>query len=144
MIIGWPFASSMSGRLYLRIGFRDTALCGAALIVLAAFGFLRAAVRELRVAGVARPGRCWAPGFGLLSTPLLVGVQSSVDWRERGVVTSANIFSRYLGQSIGAAIFGAIFNSTIAARLADAPSALRADLPRDINAVIGALHRRAS
>ena len=81
-------------------------------------------------------------GFGLLSTPLLVGVQSTVDWRERGVVTSANIFSRYLGQSIGAAIFGAIFNSTIAARLADAPSALRADLPRDINAVIGALHRR--
>jgi EmrB/QacA subfamily drug resistance transporter len=141
MVIGWPFASSMSGRLYLRIGFRDTALCGAALMVLAAFGFLALPFASSAWL-VSLDQVALGAGFGLLSTPLLVGVQSSVDWRERGVVTSANIFSRYLGQSIGAAIFGAIFNNTIAARLADAPSALRADLPRDINAVIGALHRR--
>ena len=69
-----------------------------------------------------------------------MGVQSTVDWRERGVVTGTNIFALPLGQSVGAAIFGAIFNTTIAAKLADAPAELHADLPRDINAVIGALH----
>jgi Arabinose efflux permease len=139
MSIGWPLASSWSGRLYLRIGFRDTALCGAVLVVLAAFGFL----------ALPFPGSVWpvlldqlllGAGFGLLSTPLLVGVQSTVTWRDRGVVTGANIFSRYLGQSLGAAIFGAIFNSAMARELARAPVALRPHLPHDINAVIGALH----
>ncbi|HET7546554.1 MAG TPA: MFS transporter, partial [Usitatibacter sp.] len=39
MSIGWPTASALSGRLYLRIGFRDTALVGAALVVIASLSF---------------------------------------------------------------------------------------------------------
>jgi EmrB/QacA subfamily drug resistance transporter len=139
MSIGWPLASSLSGYLYLRIGYRDTALGGAALVSLAAVGFLL----------LPYPGSVWpvvldqvvlGAGFGLLSTPLLVGVQSTVTWRDRGVVTGANIFSRYLGQSLGAAIFGAIFNSTIANELTRAPAMLRPHLPQHVDAVIGALY----
>src|SRR5699024_10719713 len=33
MSIGWPVASSLSGKLYLRIGFRDTGLLGAVIII---------------------------------------------------------------------------------------------------------------
>ena len=139
MSLGWPFASSLSGRLYLRIGFRDTALGGAVLVVVATFGFLL-----LPLAGSVWPlvldQIVLGAGFGLLSTPLLVGVQSTITWRDRGVVTGANIFSRYLGQSLGAAMVGAIFNSAIARELVHAPSNLRTHLPRDINGVIGALH----
>src|SRR5699024_5131196 len=40
MSIGWPTASALSGQLYLRIGFRDTALLGSVLIVLAGIAFL--------------------------------------------------------------------------------------------------------
>lgn len=36
MSIGWPVASALSARPYTRIGFRDAALGGAVLIVLAA------------------------------------------------------------------------------------------------------------
>ncbi len=142
MSIGWPTASSLSGSLYLRIGFRDTALGGAVLLVIAALGFTL----------LPYPGPIWAvvldqvilgAGFGLLSTPLLVGVQTVVTWERRGVVTGANMFSRYLGQSLGAATFGAIFNATMAARLRDAPAALRDQLPHDINAVINALYGRS-
>lgn len=140
MSFGWPLASSLSGHLYLRIGFRDTALIGATLVVLAGFGFLALPYGSSAWL-VMLDQAVLGAGFGLLSTPLLVGVQSSVDWRDRGVVTGANIFSRYLGQSLGAAIFGAIFNSAVAASLADAPAALAPDLPHDINAVIGALHQ---
>jgi EmrB/QacA subfamily drug resistance transporter len=141
MTIGWPLASSLSGRLYLRIGFRDTGLIGAVLVVIATAGFLL----------LPYPGAVWpvvldqavlGAGFGLLSTPLLVGVQSTVGWQQRGVVTGANMFSRYLGQSLGAAIFGAVFNAAIAADLANAPRALREQLPHDVNSVIGALHGR--
>ncbi len=139
MSIGWPLASALSGHLYLRIGFRDTALAGAVLVVLGAFGFLL----------LPYPGSAWVvaldqavlgAGFGLLSTPLLVGLQSAVPWQQRGVATSANMFSRYLGQTLGAAMFGAIFNAGIASELARAPATLSATLPHDVNAVIGALH----
>jgi Na+/melibiose symporter-like transporter len=33
LTLGWPLSASQSGRLYLRIGFRATALIGAAVIV---------------------------------------------------------------------------------------------------------------
>jgi EmrB/QacA subfamily drug resistance transporter len=140
--IGWPFASSLSGRLYLSIGFRDTALGGAVLIAIAAAGFL----------ALPYPGPIWGividqialgAGFGLLSTPLLVGIQSVVGWEERGVVTSANMFARYLGQSLGAAIFGAIFNAAILSRLETAPSSLQAGLPHKLNKLISTLHNPA-
>ncbi len=137
--IGWPLASALSGHAYLRIGFRDTGLCGAALLVLATGGFLilppMAPVGWLVLDQV-----LLGAGFGLLSTPLLVGVQSSVPWHERGVVTSANIFSRYLGQSLGAAMAGAIFNGRLAEALQHAPPALADAVPQRIDAVIGALH----
>lgn len=139
MSIGWPTASALSGRLYMRFGFRDTALGGAALVVLASLAFV----------WMPQPRPVWAvvldqvalgAGFGLLSTPLLVGEQSVVGWAKRGVVTGANMFSRYLGQSLGAAVFGAIFNGAISGRLVDAPAALHGSLPASVNLVIHALH----
>lgn len=138
MSVGWPLASALSGRIYMRIGFRDTALAGAVLLLVAAAGFL----------ALPYPGPVWAvvadqvaigAGFGLLSTPLLVGIQSVVGWQQRGVVTGANMFSRYLGESLGAAMFGAIFNAAVADYLHHAPAALARQLPRNINDVIGVL-----
>ena len=142
MSVGWPLASSLSGRLYLRIGFRDTALCGAVLVVLAVIGFLLLPPTA-SAWWVVLDQIALGAGFGLLSTPMLVGVQSTATWHDRGVVTGANIFSRYLGQSLGAALCGALFNGSIAKSLAAAPEALRAGLPQDINAVIGDLHGHA-
>jgi hypothetical protein len=80
----------------------------------------------------------------LLFTPLLVGLQSVVGWEQRGVVTSANIFSRYLGQSFGAAMFGAIFNAAVADRLTQAPATIAKALPTNVNDIIGALHNPAT
>ncbi|MDN5925443.1 MAG: MFS transporter, partial [Xanthomonadales bacterium] len=137
--IGWPLASSLSSHVYMRIGYRDTALAGALLVVLAAIGFLLlpfpGSIIWLLVDQIAL-----GAGFGLMSTPLLVGVQSSVGWEQRGVVTGANMFSRYLGESLGAAIFGAIFNSAMATQLARAPTSLRQHLPEHVDGVISALH----
>jgi EmrB/QacA subfamily drug resistance transporter len=137
MSIGWPIASSLSGKLYLRIGFRDTALLGVLLTIVATAGFL-ALPYPGPVAAIIADQLALGAGFGLMSTALLVGVQSTVAWGERGVVTGTNMFSRYLGQSLGAAVVGAIFNSVIRDRLEAAPSALSGKLPA-VNNVIGAL-----
>lgn len=121
MSIGWPFASALSGKLYLRIGFRTTSLLGAIVILIACAGFLF----------IPWPQPIWlivadqiliGAGFGLLSTPTLVGIQSMVGWEQRGVVTGLNVFCRNLGQSLGAAVFGTIFNNSFQLQMNHAPA----------------------
>ena len=141
MSIGWPVASALSPPLYLRFGYRDTALAGALLIVGAAIGFL-VLQPTAPVGWVVLDQVVLGAGFGLLSTPLLVGVQAIVSLQACGAVTGANTFSRHLRQSLGAALFGAIFNRAIAQSLAAAPADLRVELPQNIDVVIGDLHRR--
>lgn len=140
MSIGWPMASAFSGQLYTRIGFRDTALIGGSLLIVGATGFVL----------IPSPQPTWmivvdqiilGAGFGLVSTPLLVGVQSVVGWSQRGVTTGANMFSRYLGQSIGAAMFGAIFNSVVSGRLQQAPAEIASELPKAVDGVVAVLNQ---
>jgi EmrB/QacA subfamily drug resistance transporter len=142
MSVGWPAASWVSGRFFMRLGFRDTELIGAG-ICLAAIGFFLLAMGY---------GQVWPPavstfvlgfGLGLISVCTLVGPQSTVTWEQRGVVTGTVMFCRFLGQSVGAAIFGAIFNATLAARLRAAPAGLAGRLPQQVNRVGPALTRPA-
>jgi multidrug resistance protein len=134
MSFGWPLATSQSARLFLRLGFRDTALIGAGLCLIAVAGFLLFPAQA----------QVWQPildtfvlggGLGLLSVCTVVGPQSTVGWGQRGVVTGSVMFCRYLGQSLGAAVFGAIFNASLNARLRSAPGPLRARLPHSVSQV---------
>ena len=142
MSIGWPLASAVSGRFFLRLGFRDTELIGAGIC-------LAAVVFFLLTMGY---GQLWQPvvstfvlgfGLGLISVCTLVGPQSTVTWEQRGVVTGTVMFCRFLGQSVGAAIFGAIFNAALAARLRAAPPGLAGRLPQRVDQVGAALTRAA-
>jgi EmrB/QacA subfamily drug resistance transporter len=120
MSIGWPTASALSGRLYLRIGFRETSMIGVTLLFIACIWFLFLP-RPQPIYLIVLNQIFMGAGFGLLSTPSLVGTQSMVSWEQRGVVTSANVFSRNLGQSLGATLVGAIFNNSILQQIKDAP-----------------------
>ncbi|MEV6613640.1 MFS transporter [Streptomyces sp. NPDC051051] len=114
--LSWPLSAALSQHVYRRIGFRDTALLGigAATLVLLAFPLLP------------YPGAAWQPALlmlllgaalGLFQLPLIVGVQSTVGWSERGTATASVLFCRQSGQTIGAAVFGAVANGVLAARL---------------------------
>ncbi|WP_310991061.1 MFS transporter [Aequorivita marina] len=142
MSITWPLSSSLSGNLYLRIGFRNTAICGIIIVIIGASSFFF----------LPFPGPVWylvavqmtlGAGFGLITTPLMVGVQSTVVWGQRGVVTGTNMFSRYFGQSIGAAVFAAIFNSTISDKLENAPAKFNGQLP-SVNKMVEVLQSHIS
>jgi hypothetical protein len=49
-------------------------------------------------------------GMGFCNTAFVVSIQASVGWSERGVATSSYMFMRIVGQSVGAAVFGAVLN----------------------------------
>ncbi|MFJ4522877.1 MFS transporter [Streptomyces sp. NPDC088810] len=114
--LSWPVTAAFSQHVYRRIGFRDTALLGIGLaaLILCAFPFLP------------YPGSWWQPtllmlllggALGLFQLPLIVGVQSTVGWSERGTTTASVLFCRQTGQTLGASLFGAVANGVLAARL---------------------------
>ncbi|MFF2053334.1 MDR family MFS transporter [Leifsonia sp. NPDC058194] len=113
LTLGWPIAASLSGRFYLRIGFRSTALLGTSIAIVGAIALAATSVHP-SVAFVAISCFVVGLGMGLVATPTLIAAQSSVAWNERGVVTGTNMFSRSIGSSVGVALFGAIANGIIA------------------------------
>ncbi|GAA1525838.1 MDR family MFS transporter [Dactylosporangium maewongense] len=124
MSLGWPIAATLSGQVYLRIGFRDTSLAGGAVIVA---GSVMCAVLG-RYTGIGwLTVACFVigVGLGLTSSPTLVALQSVVGWDRRGVVTGTNMFFRSIGSAVGGAVFGAIANTTLDRRFAAAPPGVR-------------------
>ncbi|MCY1142415.1 MFS transporter [Actinoplanes sp. Pm04-4] len=112
LTLGWPITASQAGRVYLRVGFRVTALIGTALVT-AGTALLLLLGEGSSVWAVGGYCLVIGLGMGLTAAPTLIAAQSSVGWSERGVVTANNIFLRSLGSALGAAVFGAIANAII-------------------------------
>ncbi|MEU2392992.1 MFS transporter [Streptomyces sp. NPDC007369] len=138
MTLSWPLSAALSQHVYRRIGFRDTAALGIGL----------AAAVLLSFTLLPQPVRPWQPALvllllgaalGLFQLPLIIGVQSTVGWAERGTTTASVLFCRQVGQSLGAALFGAVANATLGARLAGADAA--PGVPGSLDEVSEALAR---
>ncbi|MEU4540481.1 MDR family MFS transporter [Streptosporangium sp. NPDC023825] len=134
LTIGWPIAATLSGRLYMRIGFRDTALIGAGLIVAGTVLCTLLFTRHAQIWAVAAACFVVGAGLGLASSPTMVAVQSVVGWERRGVVTATNMFCRSIGSAIGAAVLGALSNATLADRFAHPPASVAGRLPGSVDA----------
>jgi len=118
LTIGWPLSAALAGRVYLRIGFRDTALIGMVILLAGALSLLHLGAGS----GVwAVAGSCFTVGvgLGLVSSPTVVAAQSVVGWERRGVVTGTNMFSRSLGSAVGVAVLGAVANAVLSHRYAN-------------------------
>ena len=113
LTIGWPISASQSGRLYLRIGFRNTATIGILISVTGA-SVLALSAHTPTLLLVAASCFVVGLGMGLVATPTLISAQSSVEWNERGVVTGTNLFARSIGSALGVAVFGAVANALYA------------------------------
>ncbi len=113
MVLGWPAGATLSGRIYPLFGLRRIAVTGSLLIPVGASLFLM----------LDKDSPLWLPavgslimgfGMGLLSVCCIVLVQETVDRSQRGSATASNVFSRNLGNTIGAALFGAVLNLALA------------------------------
>ena len=110
MTVGWPISASNAGRLYLRVGFRWTAVVGSALVLTGtALTLLLGATSP--VGAIAVTTFVVGVGMGLTAVPTLIAAQSSAAFTERGAVTGTNMFARSLGSAVGVAVCGAIVNA---------------------------------
>ncbi len=123
LTLGWPIAASLSGRIYLRVGFRDCALLGSGFVILGSLLLLTVG-EDSSVWRIALG--CWVIGLGMgfTASPVLIAAQQAADWRTRGVVTGTNLFARSVGSAVGVAVFGAIANAAVSSRVGDAHSDL--------------------
>jgi EmrB/QacA subfamily drug resistance transporter len=112
LLLGWPISAALSGRVYLRIGIRSTALVGAAVVVLGS-ALLLLLDGSSSVVQVGATSFVIGLGMGFTAAPTLIAAQSAARWQERGVVTGANMFFRSAGSAVGVAVFGAVVNATL-------------------------------
>jgi EmrB/QacA subfamily drug resistance transporter len=117
LLIAWPIASTLSGKIILRYGYRLTAVVGALLVtigvglvtLLQASSTLPYIVVAMLVIGT---------GLGLMSTAFVISVQNAVPWNVRGVATASTQFFRTIGGTVGVALMGTILNLQMAAHFA--------------------------
>nr|WP_179722886.1 MDR family MFS transporter [Petropleomorpha daqingensis] len=118
LTLGWPLSASQSGRLYLRLGMRVTALIGGVIVV---GGTLLLLPLDQGSSVLHVAITCFVIGFGMgfTAAPTLIAAQAAVDWQQRGVVTAANMFFRSLGSAVGVAVFGAVVNGRLGTATVD-------------------------
>jgi EmrB/QacA subfamily drug resistance transporter len=133
LTLGWPISAALSGRVYMRIGFRDTSLIGSVFVIVGAV-LVALLSQESAVWEAAAGSFVMGVGLGLVSSPTVIAVQSTVGWDRRGVVTATNMFSRSLGSAVGVAVFGAIANATLADRFARPTADVAGHLPSSVDA----------
>ncbi|HLY44818.1 MAG TPA: MDR family MFS transporter [Stellaceae bacterium] len=134
--VSWMFAAIIAGRLMVRTSYRLTAAIGGVALVAGAAVLLTldAGSSPLRpAAGAFLIGIA----MGFCNTTFLVAVQAAVGRGERGIATGSQMFTRMIGQAVGAALLGAMLNWGIERRLPGAGGqvnkllrpALRSTLP---------------
>jgi EmrB/QacA subfamily drug resistance transporter len=121
--VSWTFASLAAGRLMIRTSYRQAATIGgvslilgtAVLITLGPTSSLLSPVAGSLLIGI---------GMGFCNTSFLVSTQASVGYGARGAATSSIMFMRIVGNSVGAAVFGAILNFGVSRRIPEAGEAV--------------------
>jgi EmrB/QacA subfamily drug resistance transporter len=109
MSISWAISSTIAGRIMVHTGYRATAMIGG--VALAAGSILLVALTPARgLSWVGAGAMLVGIGMGFCNTTYLVSIQAAVEPKQRGAATASNMFSRLVGQSVGAALFGGLVN----------------------------------
>jgi EmrB/QacA subfamily drug resistance transporter len=106
MSVTWAIASFFGGRLMVRTTYRLTAVIGTSALIVGSI-VLIALTPERGVVWASTGSLLIGVGMGLCNTTFIV------PWHQRGAATSSCMFLRFVGQSLGAAAFGAVLNLTI-------------------------------
>jgi EmrB/QacA subfamily drug resistance transporter len=108
MIVAWPVASVLAGRLLLKTGFRPLIVGGLGLTVVGT-GLLPLLLRpDSPILLIQLSMGLFGVGLGFASTAMLIAVQTGVGWELRGVATASNLFFRTIGGVLGVGLMGGV------------------------------------
>ncbi len=118
--IGWPIASILSAKLIWSFGYRTIAVCGLVFCLVGALCLLtiQPGISPWLIAGY---NLLIGLGLGLASNVQIISIQSNVDWKQRGIATGSNMFSRILGSTVGVAVLGTVVNGSLSGALRALP-----------------------
>ena len=132
MLVGWPIASAVSGRLLTRVGMRALVRVGTAISCIAAWVTVLSLQPFAPLFAVRLSMFALGLGMGTANTALIIAVQSAVSWKQRGVATASTMFFRTIGGALSVGILGAVL-----------ARALGPDVPTHlVNELLGPTHGR--
>jgi MFS family permease len=109
IMLGWPSGATFAARTFNRLGLRRVLIGGSFFLPLGAIPFVLLNPASSPVlAGVG--SLLMGFGMGTSSVCSIVLIQEIVGPAERGSATASNLFSRNLGSTLGATVFGAVLN----------------------------------
>ncbi|MBN9095586.1 MDR family MFS transporter [Pandoraea pnomenusa] len=109
IMVGWPIGSTVAAKTFTRFGLRRILVGGSLLMPVGGLVFaLLGPSSSPLLAGFGSLLMGFSMGTGSVSA--LVLIQELVDPSQRGSATASNIFSRNLGSTLGATLFGAVLN----------------------------------
>ncbi|GCF09919.1 MDR family MFS transporter [Dictyobacter arantiisoli] len=117
LLLAWPIAATISGKIVIRYGYRITAVLG---MLAAAVGIVMTALftPQTGLPFIIAAMACIGAGLGFASSVFILSVQNAVPWNLRGVATATTQFFRTMGGTIGVAVMGTILNAQMAQRFA--------------------------
>jgi hypothetical protein len=115
MAIGWPIASAISGRLIPKLGFRGLVRAGMAGIAVASVLLALAFGRGTTPGQLRLMSAAFGIGMGFANTALIIAVQTTVGFSQRGVATASTMFSRNIGGTVAVGVMGVVLGRTLLA-----------------------------
>jgi EmrB/QacA subfamily drug resistance transporter len=113
MMLGWPIGATATAKSFHRFGLRQLMLVGGAVIPCGAVFFVMLTPESSPLlAGIG--SLIMGLGMGISSVTCLVLIQEIAAPAQRGAATASNLFSRNLGNTLGATLFGAVLNYGLA------------------------------
>lgn len=109
IMVGWPTGATLAARSFHLLGLRRTLIGGSVFLPIGALVFAALTPQSTPLfAGIG--SLIMGFGMGIVSVSSLILIQEIVKPSERGSATASNLFSRNLGSTLGAAVFGAVLN----------------------------------
>jgi EmrB/QacA subfamily drug resistance transporter len=121
MLIGWPVASAVAGRLLARVSYRALVRVGLAALGAATFALWRLLAGGAGTGAMRVVMLVFGAGMGLANTAMIVVVQERAGFAMRGVATASTMFFRTIGGAVAVGALGALLARRVAG---DVPESL--------------------
>lgn len=113
MLVCWPIASAIGGRLIPKVGIRPLVRVGISITALGSLVLMLFADRGMYAIYIATG--LFGLGMGTGNTALVIAVQTSVEWAQRGIATASTMFFRTIGGLVSVGVMGGLLAASFAA-----------------------------